>query len=210
MTPDKSDTDTVTETTGREEWPDYTPLYDVVIDANGMLALDFSARVGARPYITYEDGDWRAVSVGPFDNTDDGKTVITTKEFDVNDDGVMDMLDGARLVQLRSTQDTPLDGFDDWVYQGLGEGQTTVDEYEADADTDSDADSDTDTVNEEDTSQGDPRCTTQPRPCGTVHPLPCGLDVECPVITKYFDVSKTSKEIVEASNHDLAYANDNA
>lgn len=102
------------------EWPDYTPLQRVVVEADGMLTLDFPARVGARPFCTFEDGEWHGVSVGPFDNTEDGKTVITTKELDVDAAQVQEMLEGARVVQLRSTQDTPLDGYDDWVYHGVG------------------------------------------------------------------------------------------
>lgn len=106
----------------QQEWPDYTPLFDVVVEADGMLALDFTARVGARPYATYEDGDWRCVSVGPWDRTDGGETVVTTKEVDVDDHRVREMLEGARLVQLRPTNDTPLDGYDEWVYGGVGNG----------------------------------------------------------------------------------------
>lgn len=106
--------------TQEREWPDYTPLKQIAEDSEGLLALDFSARVGARPYITYEDGDWSGVSVGPFGQTDDGKTVITTKDLDVDESQVVDMLDGARLVQLRLTRNTPIEEYDDVVYGGDG------------------------------------------------------------------------------------------
>lgn len=118
------------------EWPDYTPLREVVIDADGMLALDFPARVGARPFVTFEDGTWRGVSVGPFESTDDGETVITTTDLEMDGERIDDMLEDARLVQLRSVQETPLEGYDDWVYGGVGEGEpvksTTENEDETD------------------------------------------------------------------------------
>ncbi|OLZ39093.1 hypothetical protein A6E15_19205 [Natrinema saccharevitans] len=111
----------MSESETEREWPDYSPLREVVIDADGMLALDFPARVGARPFVTYEDGTWRGVSVGPFDSTDDGETVMTTTDLDVDGQTVREWLEDARIVQLRSVQDTPLEGYDDWVYRGVGE-----------------------------------------------------------------------------------------
>lgn len=103
----------------KSEWPDYTPLKEIVEDADGMLTLDFSARVGARPYITYEDGEWVGVSVGPFGQTEDGETVITTKELDVDESEVVEMLDDARIVQLRPTRETPIEEYEDVVYHSL-------------------------------------------------------------------------------------------
>lgn len=99
-----------------QEWPDYTPLAEIVVEANGMLTLDFCARVDARPFITYVDGEWHGVSVGPFDRTEDDEVIITTTELDVDGDRVVELLENARLVQLRSIQDTPIDGYEDWVY----------------------------------------------------------------------------------------------
>ena len=134
MTSDSSDA-------ADREWPDYSPLYEVIVDADGMLALDFSVRVGARPYLTFEDGEWRGVSVGPFDHTEDGKTIITTKELDIDGERVTEMLESARLVEVHSTQNTPLEEFEPWVYGGVGEPGQPVEDYEPNTDseeTDSD------------------------------------------------------------------------
>lgn len=97
------------------EWPNYTPLKQIVKNSDGMLTLDFPARVGARPFITYEDGEWIGVSVGPFGRTDEGETVITTKELDVDESEVVEMLDESRIVQLRSTRETPIEEYEDVV-----------------------------------------------------------------------------------------------
>lgn len=114
--------------TQEPEWPDYTPLKKIVEDSDGMLTLDFSARVGARPYITYEDGEWGGVSVGPFDQTDDGETVITTTELDVDESRVVEMLDDARIVQLRSTRETPIEEYEDIVYHSFGDIEPVSDD----------------------------------------------------------------------------------
>ena len=90
------------------EWPDYTPLKEMVEDSDGLLTLDFAGRIEARLYITYEDGEWCGVSVGPFGQTDDGVTAIKTKELDIDESEVVGMLDNARMVQLRPTRDTPI------------------------------------------------------------------------------------------------------
>lgn len=118
----------MTDGSTEREWPDYTPLRQIVIDSDGMLALDFPARVGARPYLTFEDGEWRGVSVGPFDSTEDGETVITTTKLDVDWERVTEMLQESRVVQLRSTQDTPLEEHEDWVYRELGDGESPATE----------------------------------------------------------------------------------
>jgi len=116
---------------GDIEWPDYTPLKDILIAADGMLAADFKARVGARPFLTYEDGEWRGVSVGPFDSTDAGETIITTKELDISEANVEEMLAEARVVQVTATRETPLAEHDDWVYTGLGEQPEHADDADA-------------------------------------------------------------------------------
>lgn len=104
-----------------EKWPDYTPLKQIVKDSNGLLAVDFPARVGARPYITYEEGEWVGKSVGPFDRTEDDIAIITTKELDLDEERVTELLENARLVTLRTKDETPIENFDEYVYTGLGD-----------------------------------------------------------------------------------------
>lgn len=109
---------------------DFTPLQQMVVDSHGKLVLDFSMNVGARPYITYDDGAWTGVKVGPFDETEDGKTVMTTEEIELDGDRVHELLDSSLLVQLRTRTNTPIEDYEDWVYEGLGEEGVPLAEYE--------------------------------------------------------------------------------
>jgi len=110
MTPEDS------KTKQENRYPDYTPLKEIVMESEGMLVLDFPARIGARPYITFKDNEWKAVSVGPFSETHEGEFIMTRKEIEMDDKKVTEMLENARLVQLVGRDGTPIDEYDDWVY----------------------------------------------------------------------------------------------
>lgn len=86
--------------------------------SEGMYVVDFCARVGARPYFRYVDGEWVVLSVGPWERTDDGRVVITPKRLDRHPTTkeVAEKAADALIVQLHHYRQTPFENPDDYEY----------------------------------------------------------------------------------------------
>jgi hypothetical protein len=108
--------------------PDFEPLYEVAKELGDEMVLDFVGRVGAHPYARWTDDGWEGISVGPFDSTDDGRTIICTTDLDLDDERVKELVEQGPVVQLVWYKNTPFDGHEPWVYGGLDEDIEAVDE----------------------------------------------------------------------------------
>lgn len=92
-------------------------MFGIARASDGEYVLDFCGRVGARPYFRFVDGEWTAVSVGPWDRTDDGRAIVSSKEVETpSDDELREQVQEEMVVQLRSYHRTPFDEPVEYVY----------------------------------------------------------------------------------------------